>query len=195
MAFVPLPSDEEATGDVAARFEGDRRTYGYVPNWSRVLTPRPDVLDAWKQLIAAVKAGMDERRYELVTVAAARELRSSYCMLAHGKILAEKFLSPAVVAKLASDGTAEFDEVDVAVMELAAKVATDATAVAEADVERLRSLGLSDDDVFYVVAAAAARAFFTKLNDGLGVAPDAAYAELDHELRDPLVVGRPIAGH
>ena len=39
-----------------------------------------------------IAGGMDTRRYELATLAAARELRSSYCSLAHGKILAERFL-------------------------------------------------------------------------------------------------------
>ena len=56
---------------------------------------------------------------------------------------------------------AGLDEVDVAVMDLAEKVAGDATAVTQEDVDRLRSLGLSDRDVFDVVAAAAVRCFFS----------------------------------
>jgi hypothetical protein len=45
-----------------------------------------------------------------------------------------------------------------------------------------------------VVLAASIRCFFSKTLDGLGVLPDAEYAALDSELRDALVVGRPIAG-
>jgi hypothetical protein len=44
---------------------------------------------------------MDPRRYELVTLAAARVLRSSYCSLAHGKTLAEQFLGPEATIALA----------------------------------------------------------------------------------------------
>jgi len=44
-----------------------------------------------------------------------------------------------------------------------------------------------------VVLAAAARCFFSKTLDALGVLPDASYAELEPELREVLVVGRPIA--
>ena len=44
-----------------------------------------------------------------------------------------------------------------------------------------------------VVLAAAARCFFSTTLDALGVQPDASYLELDAELRDVLVVGRPIA--
>jgi hypothetical protein len=59
--------------------------------------------------------------------------------------------------------------------------------------DRLRGLGLSDEEIFDVVLAAAARCFFSKALDGAGVAPDAKYSELAPELRDTLTVGRPIA--
>ena len=89
---------------------------------------------------------------------------------------------------------AGLDEVDVAVMEFADKVAHDAGSVTQADVDRLRALGLSDADVFDVIAAAAARCFFSTALDALGAQPDARYADtLDPPLRDALTVGRPIA--
>ena len=46
-----------------------------------------------------------------------------------------------------------------------------------------------------MVAAAAARCFFSKVLDGVGAQPDANYAELDAPLRETLTVGRPIAAH
>jgi hypothetical protein len=44
-----------------------------------------------------------------------------------------------------------------------------------------------------VVLAAAARRFFSKTLDALGVRPDTSYRELEPDLREALVVGRPIA--
>jgi hypothetical protein len=44
-----------------------------------------------------------------------------------------------------------------------------------------------------IVLAAAARCFFSKTLDALGVLPDASFRELEPELREALVVGRPIA--
>jgi hypothetical protein len=71
---------------------------------------------------------MDLRRCELATLAAARRLRSSYCCLAHGTVLAERFGEP--VAQIAVDHRAAgLDEIDVAVMDLAGQVADDATSV------------------------------------------------------------------
>jgi alkylhydroperoxidase family enzyme len=126
--------------------------------------------------------------YELATLAAARRLRSSYCCLAHGKILAEQFLDADAVRSL-PDG---LDETDIAVMELADQVATDATSITAADFERWRAIGLSDAVIVNVVLAAAARCFFSKTLDALGVQADAMYAEIEPGLRETLTVGRPI---
>lgn len=161
-------------------------------NYERAFASRPAVYAAWQELNGAVKAGMDLRRYELATLAAARRLRSSYCSPAHGRVLARDFGEP--VAEIAADrGAAGLSEIDVAVMDLAEKVVDGAADIGEADLQRLRDLGLTDDDVMDVVLAAAARCFFSKTLDALGVLPDAAFRELDPALLEVLVVGRPIA--
>jgi uncharacterized peroxidase-related enzyme len=195
VAFIRLISDDEATGEAAALFAADLAEDGYVANMTRLFARRPDVLAGWVHLLTAIRDGMDRRRYELVTVAAARRLRSSSCMLAHGQVLAEQFLEPAAVRAIALDHrSAGLDPVDVAVMDLAGKVVDDAISVTQEDVDRLRDLGLADDEVFDVVAAAAVRCFLTKTLDALGVQPDSAFGGLEPtELRDALVVGRPIA--
>jgi len=161
-------------------------------NARRAFDARPDVLAGWVQLNTAIKENMDLRRYELVTLAAARRLRSSYCSLQHGSVLLEQFGEP--VAEIARDRrTSGLDETDIAVMDLAEKVVDDATAVGEDDLRPLRQLGLSEPEIMDVVLAAAARCFFSKTLDALGVRADASYRELDPELREALVVGRPIA--
>ena len=161
-------------------------------NFEVAFAERPDVYAAWVELNGAIKASMDLRRYELATLAAARRLRSSYCCLAHGSVLAQKFGEP--VREIALDHRAAgLDEVDVAVMDLAERVVDDATSIGDDDLRRLRSLGLSEAEIMDVVLAASARCFFSKTLDALGVLPDASYAALDPDVREALVVGRPIA--
>jgi uncharacterized peroxidase-related enzyme len=195
MTFIDTVPEDKATGDVAAMYETDREVFGRLPNFTKGFSLRPDVYAAWRQLNDAIKANMDLRRYELATVGAARRLRSSYCTLAHGSVLLDNFLSAEGVRALIGDNdTAELDAADAALVDFADKVARDATSVTQADVERLRSLGLTDTEIVDVVLAAAARCFFSKVLDGLGIEPDAKYAQqLDPELRDVLTVGRPIA--
>jgi len=161
-------------------------------NFEVAFAERPDVYAAWVELNGAIKASMDLRRYELATLAAARRLRSSYCCLAHGSVLAQKFGEP--VREIALDHRAAgLDEVDVAVMDLAERVVEDATSIGDDDLRPLRSLGLSEAEIMDVVLAASARCFFSKTLDALGVLPDASYAALDPGVREALVVGRPIA--
>jgi alkylhydroperoxidase family enzyme len=161
---------------------------GDEPNMQRAFTARPDVFRAWQQLNGAIKESADFRRYELATLAAARRLRSSYCCLAHGKVLAEQFYGYDAVPKL-PDG---LDDTDRAAMAFAEKVVVDATGITQADVDELRAHGLSDEEIFDIVLAAAARCFFSKTLDALGVQPDASYSELPPAFTEPSTVGRPI---
>jgi alkylhydroperoxidase family enzyme len=157
-------------------------------NMERAFASRPEVYAAWRQLVTAVTSASDERRYELATLAAARRLRSSYCCLAHGKVLAEKFYDFESVPALPEG----LDDTDRAIMAFAEKVVVDATSITDADVEELRRHGLSDEDVVDVVLAATIRCFFSKTLDALGVQPDAHFAELEPAFREALTVGRPI---
>jgi alkylhydroperoxidase family enzyme len=162
---------------------------GVPTNYKRAFEERPDVYAAWGMLLGAIKANMDLRRY---TLAAAQRLRSTYCSLAHGKVLIEQFGEP--VLQIATDRRAAgLEEIDLAVMDLAERVVDDATSIGDADLQRLRDLGLSDPEIMDVILTAAARCFWTKTLDSLGVQADASYRELDPELREVLVVGRPIA--
>jgi uncharacterized peroxidase-related enzyme len=194
MTYIDTIREDEATGDVAAMYATDREQFGSLPNFTQGFSLRPDAYAAWRRLNGAIKATMEPRRYELATLAAARRLRSSYCALAHGSVLLRGLVSPETLLAVATDRpAADLDDVEAAVMELAAKVADDASSVTQDDIDRLRSLGLDDADIVDVVLAAAARCFFSKTLDALGIEPDAKYAQLEPGLRDALTVGRPIA--
>ena len=194
MTFLETVPEAQASGATADLYATDQATFGYLPNFTRAFSSRPAVYAAWRQLNGAIKSGMDLRRYELTTIAAARRLRSSYCMLAHGSVLLDEFLESDLLRAVAADHrTAGLSEADVAVMDFAEKVADDANSIQLTDIDDLRSVGLSDAEIFDVALAAAARCFFSKTLDAVGVEPDAKYSDLDPKLRDVLTVGRDIA--
>lgn len=193
--FITVPDESELDTDITEWFDRQRTSWGYLPNYAQAFATRPDVALAWTSLSNAVGKGMDRRRYELATIAAARELRSTYCMAAHSKFLRDDVGDEATMRAIAEDASLRsLDAVDRAVMEFAAKVARDASSVTSEDVDALRDHGLSDADVADVVFAVAARSFLTKVLDALGVQADAALgAAFDPETRRQLTVGRPIA--
>jgi alkylhydroperoxidase family enzyme len=157
----------------------------------RAFEQRPDVYAAWRGLVGAVTANMDLRRYELATFAAAQRLRSTYCSIMHGNVLRNQ-LGEDVLA-LVDDREAHLDPVDLAVMDFAERVVVDATSITENDLQRLRDLGLGDAEIMDVALAAAMRCFFSKTLDALCVQADAQFQELEPDLKEALVVGRPIA--
>jgi alkylhydroperoxidase family enzyme len=160
-------------------------------NLERAFEERPDVYAAWRDLVGAVTANMDMRRYELVTFAAAQRLRSTYCSIMHGNVLQDD-LGEDILA-IAGNREDALDAVDLAVMDLAERVVVDATSITQDDLQRLRDLGLADAEIMDVVLAAAARCFFSKTLDALCVQADAEFQELAPELKEAFVVGRPIA--
>jgi uncharacterized peroxidase-related enzyme len=194
MAFIGLVREREAGDEAAEVFALERLANGQAANFAGLFARRPAVHAAWKLLNGAIKANMDLRRYELATLAAARRLRSSYCALAHGKVLRDQYYDAATLRGIVTDHRhAGLDPVDVAVMDFADKVTADAGSVTAEDVEALRAHGLSDSDILDVALAAGARCFFSKVLDAMGAEPDGAYREfLEPELRQALIVGRPI---
>src|SRR4051812_28497408 len=171
--FIDVPEESEAGEDVSRWYERQRASWGYLPNYARAFATRPDVAEAWTGLSNAVGKGMERRRFELATIAAARSLRSTYCLAAHCKFLRDDVGDETTMRAIVADPSlAALDATDRAVMEFAAVVAQDAASVTQEHVQRLRDHGLSDADVADVVFAAAGRAFLTKVLDALGVQAD-----------------------
>ena len=194
--FIEVPDETTADGEVAEWYEQQRASWGYLPNYAGAFATRPDVARAWNELNGAVRNHMDRRRYELVTIAAARAYRSTYCTAAHSKFLRDQCGDEASMRAVAADPTgAALEAADREVVEFATRVAEDAASIAADDVQRLRDLGFSDAEIVDIVFAAAARAFFTKALDALGVQADVELgATFDPEVRRQVTVGRPFAG-
>jgi uncharacterized peroxidase-related enzyme len=193
--FIDAVPEGAASGPLATYYEQQRAAWGFLPNYAGAFASRPDVAEAWSVLNLTIRNGMDRRRFEIATIAAARALRSTYCAAAHSKFLRDVCGDEAAMESIATDPSgAALTAQDRAVCDFAAKVATDAPSVEQADIDRLRALGLTDGDISDVVFAAAARAFFTRVLDGLGAQLDVeTAATFSPELLEAMVVGRPVA--
>ena len=192
MAYIETTPPGEATDAVHEMYARQQSAWGYVPNYAKVFCHRPEVMARWAKLLAEIRRPLDARRFELVTFAAAHELRHTSCALAHGKALTEFFDDDDVRAIAAGEPVAALTGAEEEMVRFARKVARDASSVTLQDVEALKQHGLSDADVFDIAATAAARSFFTKLLDAVGSEPDSPFLSLDEGLRESLTVGRPI---
>ena len=193
MAYIETPDPGPDPGPLAEMFAADIEHRGYLPNYTKLFGHRPGLYAAWKQMAGEILRNLGVRNYELATLAAAQAMRSSYCSLAHGKVLAEEVFRADTVLAIGIGGDSdELTSADRALMRFARAVATDPTRITKSDIEDLRREGFDDRAIFDIAAAASARSFFSKMLEALGAEPDAVFWDLDADLRDALTVGRPI---
>ena len=193
MSYIETISPDDAEGAVLDMYAHQQKHWGYVPNYAKSFSHRPEVMARWGRLLAEIRRPLDDRIFELVTFAAAHELKHTSCSLAHGKALTPFFSDEQIVAIAQGEDLGFLEEAEREMVRFSRQVARDASAVTQADVQRLKDCGLDDAMVFDIAAAAAGRAFFTKVLDAVGSMPDAAFTRLDAAFRVPLTVGHPVS--
>jgi hypothetical protein len=78
MSFIETVAPELAPDRLRDVYNDDLKNLGYVANYTKAMSLRPEVIAAWRNLVAAIRGKMRLRRYELVTIAAASALRCTY---------------------------------------------------------------------------------------------------------------------
>ncbi|MGL3806593.1 carboxymuconolactone decarboxylase family protein [Paeniglutamicibacter sp. R2-26] len=186
MSIIKTPGEDEATGETAAIYAQDLAALGYVPEHTRVMAVNAGAHEGWTKLASSIAGSMGMRRYELVTLAAALGLESRHCRLAHGQ-KALKFIGEPELVRIARDyRNAGLDEAEVAMMDFALKLSTDATSMDDSDTRRLREAGFTDREIVDIALAAAARNFFSRFLQALAVDVDVP-PNLGEELRTALL--------
>ena len=194
MTFIKTVPASEATGATREMYEHQEKHWGYVPNYSKAFSHRPEVMARWGRLLAEIRRPSDDARYELATFVAAREMKNSSCSMEHGRQLAKHIGADKVIAIAEGREDEVLNDTDLAIAQFARDIAHDATNVTSGQVQNLlRNHGLSDAEVFDIAANVAGRCFFTKILDALGTEPDVSFLEIEEELRDKLNHGRPIS--
>jgi len=190
MTIIRTPDPADAPGAIGEIYAEEVASLGYVPSHTRVMATDPDALRAFEALAASIAGGLGPRLYELVTLAAAKALRSEACLLAHGR-RSRSLFDDEQLARIARDHRdAGLSEAEVAAMDLAARLSTDAASITEAETARLRAAGLSDRHVVDVVLAGALRNYYSRALLALAVPPDVP-PDLPDDLRQALLDGIP----
>jgi hypothetical protein len=78
MAFIKTIPEEGAGNLLQEWYQAEKKTNGYVPNYTKAFSLNPEAYDGWKKLIGAIRSKMKLRRFEMVTFATAMELNCSY---------------------------------------------------------------------------------------------------------------------
>lgn len=191
--YLQTIAEDEATGRIKKIYDGQIERMGFVMAAAKCLTARPDLLPVYNDFVDQVRAGFSlaPREWRLITLIAAKQVRSTYCSLVYGRQLIEDLGSKEAVLAVQRDfRTAGLSLKDVAMLDYAEKVARDATQITRHDIDRLRDVGFTDIQICDIALCAAFRCFVGKLFDALGAGPEAAFLDEDLEWRTALSVGK-----
>lgn len=172
--IVEPPAIDAVTAHAADMYRTDLDADGLVYGYTQAMAINPEAHAAFEALIRAIVPSIGVRTYELATLGAARALRSQHCLLAHGrKSLKAGVFDEEALERVARDyRSADLDEADLAVMEFAERMSTDAATMSDDDTRRLREVGFSDRQIVDIALAAGARNYFSRTLQALAVPLD-----------------------
>lgn len=191
MSIIETVDEGEASGLVGELYAEDVETFGYVTEHGKVMAVNPEAARAFEALVRAIQPSLGSRNYRLVTLAAARALRSQPCLLAHGDFARRQF-DDEQVERIARDyHDAGLTAAEVAMMDFATKLSTSSASMTDADAQVLRDHGFTDREIVDIALAAGVRNYYSRALSALGVV-DAVPPGMPDGLREALL-GEPQA--
>jgi uncharacterized peroxidase-related enzyme len=177
--FFSVPDEAELPERLQGLFAKARETIGFVPNVFRSYSYRPERLSAWfahyKQLHEPSEH-LDAADREMIAVVVSAYNRCTYCIVAHGHALSEALGDRVLADYIATNWRhAGLDERRTAICEYAEKLTARPHEASEADLQRLRAVGLSDHEVWDVAEIAAMYNFTNRMALALGQQPNEEY--------------------
>jgi uncharacterized peroxidase-related enzyme len=191
--FLQTIAEEDATGKVAEIYQKEKSHAGFVPEAARCFTARPDLLPIFDQFFDGVRGGfsLGARDWCLITQVAAKHIPSTYCSHVYSqRLTAELGSKDAVLAIQRDYRKAGLPDKEVAMLAYAEKVTTNAHRVTQADIDHLRSVGFTDQQICDIALCAAFRCFLSRFVDAMGAIPEPAFVDSDAEFRAAMTVGR-----
>jgi uncharacterized peroxidase-related enzyme len=153
-----------------------QNTFGFVPNFFRAQTIRPDLIDAEVQLIGALlvqEGALTRQQKEYIFLVCSAANLSTYCVTAHCEIVRMLGMGGPVPEQIAIDYTAADLPLSwKALLHFAAKLNREPTKVRGRDIDALRTYGYSDEQILEAVLMVGLAQFANVVSSGLGTAPD-----------------------
>lgn len=193
--FLQTIEEEQATGRVAEIYEKQRAQLGFVMEAAKCFTARPDLLPIYTDFSDRIRAGfsLGLREWRLITLIVAKHVPSTYCSHVYSKQLIDDLGSKEAVLAVQRDfRTASLPDRDVEMLAYAEKVAQDAFRISQADIDRLRSVGFSDQQICDIALCAAFRCFVSRFFDATGAGTEAAFIDDDEAFQLAMTVGKPV---
>lgn len=173
----PVPDLEEFPDDIQERVRDTTEKTGFTPNVFRAIARRPEEWRAFfalhDSLMERETPGLSKADRELIVVATSAENHCLYCVIAHGAVARIRAKNPKIADQLAVDWRkADLDDRMKVVIEVAVTLAMRPWEVTDADQQRLRDVGLTDEDIQDVGGIVAFYGMSNRLVHWIGMVPN-----------------------
>jgi len=172
-----VPRRPDLPAELAERFAAVEERSGFLPNVFAALSWRPAEATAFFAMHDALMdketPGLSKADRETIVVATSAANDCLYCVVAHGAILRIRARDPHLADQVAVDWRkAPLPPRMHAVLEVAVRLATAPAEVTPADLDALRSHGLTEDDVWDVGAIVSFFALSNRLAHWAAIPPN-----------------------
>jgi uncharacterized peroxidase-related enzyme len=183
------PQLDENTFEPFAQIKKD---YGFVPNFWKAQTSRTDLIEAQMVFVKGIlidEKALSRRQKEYIFLVCSAANLSTYCVTAHCEIIRMLGISGDHPEEVAIDHEhADLNEPDRALLDYAKKLTLKPMKVGPEDVERLRTMGFSEDQILEAVLMVGLAKWANWVAFGLGTVPDFE----NDKLRFPGAAGAPV---
>jgi uncharacterized peroxidase-related enzyme len=172
MSYFPFVADENQVPALQAI----KDSFGFVPNFYRAQTTRPDLIDAEVHLMKAIlvtEGALTRQQKEYIFLVCSAANLSTYCLTAHCEMVRMLGIEGPEPEQIALDYTATKIPVPLkALLNFAAKLNGHPTKITKRDVDVLRTYGYNDQQIMEAVIAVGFARFANFVAFGLGTSPD-----------------------
>ena len=172
----PVPEINNLPGDIRETILSVQEKSGFVPNVFLALANRPDefrAFFAYHDALMEKEGGLSKGEREMIVVATSAHNQCIYCVVAHGAILRIREKNPQLSDQIASNyRKADITPRQKAMLDFALKVSKNSHEVSNTDIDNMRELGFSNDDIWDIGAISALFALSNRMANLTSMRPN-----------------------
>ncbi len=153
-----------------------KELFGFVPNFFRAQTMRPDLINCQAELVNTVlikDGALSRKEKEYIFLVSSAANLSTYCVTAHCEIVRMLGIEGPEPEQVALDYSAtNIPMVLKALLNFASKLNMQPTRVTKQDLDTLRTFGYTDEQILETVIVVGLAKFANYIAFGLGTLPD-----------------------
>ena len=172
----PVPELNNLPEDIRETILAVQEKSGFVPNVFLALANRPDefrAFFAYHDALMEKEGGLTKGEREMIVVVTSAHNQCIYCVVAHGAILRIREKNPQLADQISSNyRKADITPRQKAMLDFALKVSKSSHEISNVDIEEMRELGFSNDDIWDIGAISALFALSNRMANLTSMRPN-----------------------